>query len=122
MPDAPYRGYKSYSYLTPADDYEVFDLDDELGRVPDYAVGLTGPEPDRAGRLLRDAVVISLHDHPVVFPRDMTQVRDYIRTGRHHTGYEGTVPVRPHRGVRQHDGRHRLRDQQVGVEMGRHHL
>ncbi len=26
MPDSPYRGYKSYSYLTPADDYPVFDL------------------------------------------------------------------------------------------------
>jgi len=89
MPDSPYRGYKSYSYLTPADDYEVFDLDDEIGRVPDYAVGLAGPEADRAGRLLRDSVVISLHDHPVLFPRDITQVRDYIRTGRQHTGYEG---------------------------------
>ena len=33
--------------------------------------------------------MISLHDHPVVLPRDITRVRDYIRTGRQHTGYEG---------------------------------
>jgi membrane dipeptidase len=89
MPDPAYRGYKSYSYLAPADDYEVFDLADELGREPEYQAGLTAPEAERAGRLLRDSMVISLHDHPVVLPRDITRVRDYIRTGRQHTGYEG---------------------------------
>jgi membrane dipeptidase len=89
MPDPAYRGYKSYSYLAPADDYEVFDLADELGRVPEYQAELAAPEADRSGRLLRDSLVISLHDHPVVLPRDITRVRDYIRTGRQHTGYEG---------------------------------
>ena len=89
MPDPAYRGYKSYSYLAPADDYEVFDLAGELGREPEYQAGLTGPEAERAERLLQDSLVISLHDHPVVLPRDITQVRDYIRTGRQHTGYEG---------------------------------
>ena len=90
MPDdAPYRGYKSYSYLAPAEDYDVFDLDDELGRCPGYEPGLSAAEAERAGRLLHDSMVISLHDHPVVFPRDITRVRDYIRTGRQHTGYEG---------------------------------
>ncbi len=34
MADTRYRGYKSYSYLTLADDFEAFDLDDELGRCP----------------------------------------------------------------------------------------
>ena len=89
MPDPAYRGYKSYSYLAPADDYEVFDLAGELGREPEYQAGLTAPEAERAERLLRDSLVISLHDHPVVLPRDITRVRDYIRTGRQHTGYEG---------------------------------
>src|ERR1700689_5186088 len=89
MPDAPFRGYKSYSYLTPAQDYDVFGLDDELRRVPEYELGLSAGEAGRASRLLRDSVVISLHDHPVVLPRDITGVRDYIRTGRQHTGYEG---------------------------------
>ena len=39
--------------------------------------------------LLASSMVISLHDHPVVLPRDITQVRDYIRTGRQHTGFAG---------------------------------
>ena len=33
-------------------------------------------------------MVISLHDHPVVLPRDIT-VRDYVRTGRQQTGFAG---------------------------------
>jgi hypothetical protein len=49
MPDSPYRGYKSYSYLTPADDYPVFDLADGAGRLPGYEPGLSGPAADRAG-------------------------------------------------------------------------
>ena len=88
MPDSAYRGYTSYSYLGPGD-LPAFDLDDELGRVPEYELGLSPAEAERAALLLRDSVVISLHDHPVVFPRDIRQVRDYIRTGRQHTGYAG---------------------------------
>ncbi len=33
--------------------------------------------------------MISLHDHPVRFPRDMAQTPDYNRTGRQHTAFEG---------------------------------
>jgi membrane dipeptidase len=87
--DSSYRGYRSYSYLVPGDDYEIFELDDELGRVPDYPLGLSAAEAERAARLLDSSMVISLHDHPVILPRDITQVRDYIRTGRQHTGFEG---------------------------------
>jgi membrane dipeptidase len=89
VPDIRYDGYRSYSYLTPGQDYEVFELDKELGRLPEYDLSLSQDEADRTRRLLRDSLVISLHDHPQVFPRDMTQVRGYIRTGREHTGYEG---------------------------------
>ena len=34
-------GYRSYSYLEPGDDYEVFDLADELGRVPEHPPALS---------------------------------------------------------------------------------
>jgi membrane dipeptidase len=40
-------------------------------------------------RLIDENLIISLHDHPQVFPADMNQVRDYIRAGREHTGYAG---------------------------------
>ncbi|HEY9266858.1 MAG TPA: membrane dipeptidase [Mycobacterium sp.] len=83
-----YDGYRSYSYLEEAD-YEQFALAPELGRVPLYDLGLDEQQVERTRRLIDENVIISLHDHPQVFPADMTQVRDYIRTGREHTGYLG---------------------------------
>jgi membrane dipeptidase len=80
-----YDGYRSYSYLEEAD-YEQFVLAPELGRVPLYDLGLDEQQVERTRRLIDENVIISLHDHPQVFPADMTQVRDYIRTGREHTG------------------------------------
>lgn len=94
QPATPYRsarydGYTSYSYLEEGVDYHSFDLVEELGRVPAYDLGLTPDQEERTRRLMEENVVISLHDHPQVFPRDMARVRDYIRTGREHTGYLG---------------------------------
>jgi membrane dipeptidase len=82
-------GYKSYSYLQPGADYEEFELAPELGRVPLYDLGLDDQQHERTRQLIDENIIISLHDHPQVFPADMSQVRDYIRTGRERTGYEG---------------------------------
>ena len=84
-----YTGYKSYSYLDEGRDYESFVLAPELGRVPSYDLGLDAEQAERTRRLVQDNIIISLHDHPQVFPDDMNQVREYIRTGREHTGYLG---------------------------------
>lgn len=89
-PAAAFTGYTSYSYLDAGVDYPAFRLARQLGRVPPY----TGVDPDdaqheRVRRLLVDGIAISLHDHPTVFPEDMTQTVDYNRTGRQHTGYAG---------------------------------
>jgi membrane dipeptidase len=85
MPDPPYT---AYSYLRP-DDIRQFDLAPEFGRVPPYAAGLTDSQQERAAGLLRDSLVISLHDHPVRFPARMEQTPDYNRTGRQHAAYAG---------------------------------
>ncbi len=77
-----YSGYASYSYLEAGTDVEHFDLAPELGRRPLYDLGLDAEQAERTRRLLDDNVVISLHDHPQVFPDDIGEVRDYIRTGR----------------------------------------
>ncbi|PZG42987.1 diguanylate cyclase [Spongiactinospora gelatinilytica] len=89
-PAKRYTGYRSYDYLEPGSDYRVFDLAPELGRVPAYeGVPLSGEQKDRVRRLLTDNVVVSLHDHPSVFPTDIAQTVEYNRTARHHTGYAG---------------------------------
>jgi hypothetical protein len=48
-------------------------------------------ERDRAERLLRENIVISLHDHPVQFPDDMRETPQYNRTGRQHTAFAGLM-------------------------------
>jgi membrane dipeptidase len=82
-------GYTAYSYLTAGEDFASFELAPEFGRVPPYAAGLTRQQQDRAQRLLRDSLVISLHDHPVRFPLRMEETPEYNRTGRQHAAYAG---------------------------------
>lgn len=89
MAESPHADYESYSYLTAGVDYPVFELDAEIGRVSPYELELSEDQTEHARRLIADNVVISLHEHPTLFPRDMRQVRDYIRTGRQHTGFRG---------------------------------
>jgi membrane dipeptidase len=79
----------AYPYLIPGTDYPVFELAPEFGRVPAYAGGLTAEQEERARQLLRDSLVISLHDHPVRFPLRMEETADLYRTGRQHAGYAG---------------------------------
>jgi membrane dipeptidase len=85
MPETP---YSAYSYLR-ADEIRRFELAPEFGRVPPYAAGLTAAQDERASALLRDSLVISLHDHPVRFPLRMEQTPEYNRTGRQHAAYAG---------------------------------
>jgi len=42
-----------------------------------------------AEALLTGGISISLHDHPVRFPADMTDTPEYNRTGRQHTAFAG---------------------------------
>ena len=89
-PAARYTGYSSYSYLEPGTDYREFELAPELGRVPAYqGLDLSAEAKRRIERLLTENVVISLHDHPTIFPADLREIVDYNRTARQHTGYAG---------------------------------
>ena len=81
--------YVSYSYLTPGVDLPVHDLAPEFDRVPAYDGRLTDADRQRADKLLRDSLVISLHDHPVRFPADMRDTPAYNRGGRQHTAFAG---------------------------------
>ena len=81
--------YRAYSYL-PAGTLPEFDLSPEFGRVPPYqGAPLTAEQSRRSAALLRDSLVISLHDHPVRFPADMGETPAYNRTGRQHAAYAG---------------------------------
>ncbi len=87
MTDTPYA---AYSYL-PAGQVPEFDLAPEFGRVAPYAAPLTSREQERSQALLRESLVISLHDHPVRLPLRMEQTPEYNRTGRQHAAYAGLL-------------------------------
>lgn len=81
-------GYRSYQYL--GDDLNIpAELAPEFDRVPRYDGGFKPEHMERAERLLASNITISLHDHPVRFPKDMNNTPAYNRTGRHHTAFEG---------------------------------
>lgn len=84
-----YSGYRSFSYLVPGEDYHAYDLAPELDRVPLHDLGLTAEDAERAERLLQDSLVVSLHDHPQVFPDRMAEAPAYAALGRTPLGYEG---------------------------------
>ncbi|MFI9530256.1 dipeptidase [Micromonospora rosaria] len=88
-PAPRYQGHKSYEYLEPHSDYRVFALAPELGRVPGHDLGLTDAQQQRVTRLLTEHIAISLHEHPVILPEDVRELRAYNRTARQRTGYEG---------------------------------
>ncbi|HEV8306903.1 MAG TPA: membrane dipeptidase [Methylomirabilota bacterium] len=82
-------GYRSYQYLEENVDYRGFHLARELGRVPSRRVEVSPDEEARVQRLLADHVVVSMHDHPVVSPEDITQIFEQKRRGRDFTGFQG---------------------------------
>jgi membrane dipeptidase len=80
--------YNSYEYL--GDDLNLpIELAPEFDRVPPYDGGFELAVIERAERLLAENITISLHDHPVLFPRDMSETPAYNRTGRQHTAFAG---------------------------------
>lgn len=87
----PSSQYSSYGYLTPGEDFSVFELAPEFDRVPPYNSGLSVKQLERVQDLIKENLVISLHDHPVRFPLDMNLTPDYNRTGRQHTGFAGLM-------------------------------
>ena len=83
-----YKGYKSYQYLEAGVDYRAFKMTKEIDRVPEYLLPLDPAQEERAARIAKEFVFISLHDHPVVFPEDLSQIFEYAREGREYTAYE----------------------------------
>ncbi|HEY6568344.1 MAG TPA: membrane dipeptidase [Actinomycetota bacterium] len=88
-PKKRWDGYTSFSYLEPGVDYTAFDLEVQLGRVEPFVVPLDAEQEQRAERLLRSSVCISLHDHAGISPKDWSAFDTYVREGREWYGFEG---------------------------------
>jgi membrane dipeptidase len=84
-----YQGYTSFQYLTPGEDYRPFDLATQVGRVESWAVPLSPDEEERVQRILEDRVLVSMHEHAGVFPKDIAETPAYVREGRMATAFQG---------------------------------
>ena len=87
--DKRYQGYRSFQYLEEGLDYPAFPLAAQVDRVPPFVVPLSAEEEERAERLARESLMISLHDHLGLFPDPIDQTPAYVREGRQATAYEG---------------------------------
>jgi len=83
-----YDGYKAYQYLEAGFDYREYKLCKEINRVPSYVVPLSRNEEDRFEEIVDKNILISVHDHPTLFPEDMSQVIDLMHSGRQFLAYE----------------------------------
>ena len=81
--------YKSFDYLEPEKDYRVYRLAEERNELGPYQVALNPEQERRSADLAAETVMISLHDHPVVFPARMDETFAYVRDGRFFTAFEG---------------------------------
>ena len=84
-----YKGYQSFQYLEKDKDYKSFELAKEVGRVNSTKVPLNAEQEKLVEKILRDHVLISVHEHLGVFPKDIMQTPAYIKEGRMATGFNG---------------------------------
>jgi membrane dipeptidase len=89
MSKKKYSGYRSYSYLTPGEDYPDIPLAKDVDRVPSSTVELSEADEQRARTVLDRDQIVSMHDHTSIFPQDMGRCLEQRRTGRDATGYAG---------------------------------
>lgn len=83
-----YAGYKSFQYLEPGD-YPNVELVPELNRVPSRQVATSEAEEARVRQIFQDHLIVSLHDHCFVSPKDLSDFLGFRRSGREFTAYEG---------------------------------
>jgi membrane dipeptidase len=87
--ETKYSGYRSFSYLEPGKDYRPFTLAREIDRVPSRRVQTTAEEEQRVREIVKQNVIVSLHEHVTVVPEDMSEIFEYRRQGRDFTAFEG---------------------------------
>lgn len=85
-----YKGYQSYSYLEAGKDYPKMEWADWdwAGR---NIVELSEEQEAMVEEILKKYPYISVHDHPVLFPKNVTtagDIFDAMRTGRQFCSYE----------------------------------
>lgn len=89
MAKSAYKGYKSFDYLEPGADYREFTVTPQLDRVEPSPVGLDASQEAQVERIVAGHPMVSFHEHLGMFPADVAQTPEMVRTGRMPTAFEG---------------------------------
>ncbi len=84
-----YDGYQAFQYLDAGEDLPNFELVEQFDRVPSKQVEVTAEQAERVQNIFDEHLIISLHDHTFVAPKDLSRFLEFRRYGRDHTGYAG---------------------------------
>jgi len=83
-----YGGYCSFDYLEKGRDFREFKLVEGGSTFEPYLIPLDPEKEQRSKSLAEKLVMISLHEHPHLFPADIREVRTYDREARVYTAYQ----------------------------------
>lgn len=82
-----YSGYRSWDYLRETRDFRDLDLIEGHSPFEPYLVPLDDEQELRFADLAERLVLISLHEHPHLFPADLADMHAYDKEARIHTAY-----------------------------------
>lgn len=83
-----YSGYQAYQYLEPGIDYKEFKLRKGILEKWTNTVPLSKIEEERFEEILEKNLVISLHEHPCLYPEDINQYLNLFQEGRQYMAYK----------------------------------
>lgn len=83
-----FEGYHSYQYLKESRDLREFDLVEGHGPFEPYLLPLSAEKEQRVLELAKSTIIISLHEHPHLFPKDVGEMKAYDMQGRTVTAYQ----------------------------------
>lgn len=83
-----YSGYQSFDYLERGRDFKEFDLIQRENAFEKYEIPLSTEQEDRVHSLAEQNILISLHEHPHLFPVDILETQAYEKEARIFTAYK----------------------------------
>ena len=83
-----HEDYTSYQYLKAPRDFREFDLVEGEGPFPSCLLPLSSEKERRVQDLAERTIIISLHEHPHLFPKDIRLCPAYDAQGRTVTAYQ----------------------------------
>ncbi len=83
-----YSGYRSFDYLEKGKDFKEFKLLEGESAFDPYLIPLSAEQENRVFDIAKKTIMISLHEHPHLFPADIRETTAYEKEVRIYTAYQ----------------------------------